>query len=145
MIKIMNPTTDITIVATVPMLSVDISKTSPHTTSANTAITSVSPPGNAFISTFLRKLPFILFLFGSRANKNPGTPIVNILTKEICAGSSGYVNIKTADNTAKSNEKIFFTKNRLAERSILLTTLLPSYTRSGICAKSESSSTTCAA
>ncbi len=35
-----------------------------------------------FISIVLNKL-LILFLFGSRANKNPGIPIVNMLTKEI--------------------------------------------------------------
>ena len=131
--------------AIVPILSSDISNTLPHITIANTAMTSVNPPGNAFISTFLRKSPLILCLLGSSANKNPGIPIVNILTNEICAGSSGYVNINTAESTDKSSENMFFTRNRLAERSILFTTLLPSYTRSGICAKSESKSTTCAA
>ena len=114
-------------------------------TRAPTAITSVRPPGSALSSTFVINLPSIRFLFGSNASRNPGAPIVNILIKDTCAGSSGYVIIKTIENTAINRENIFFTRNRLADRCTLLTTRLPSYTTSGICAKSESSNTTCAA
>ena len=43
------------------------------------------------------------------------------------------------------NEKIFLTRNRLDERSILFTTRLPSMTTCGILEKSDSNKTTCAA
>ncbi len=43
---------------------------------------------------------------------------------------------------AIKNEKIFFTKNKLADLSMLLTTFLPSSTTFGILAKSESNKTT---
>ena len=52
---------------------------------------------------------------------------------------------ETAENSAISREKIFFTRNRLAERWILFTTCRPSDTTLGIRAKSESRRTTCAA
>ena len=42
----------------------------------------------------------------------------------------------------EKNEKIFFTKNKLAERWMLLTTRRPSFTTLGILAKFESSNTT---
>ena len=61
----------------------------PNMTSAPTASTSVSAAGSAFKNTFVRKCPLIIFLFGSSARKNAGTPIVNILISEICDGSSG--------------------------------------------------------
>ncbi len=143
--RIMKPTTESTSVAIVPMLASDIQNTSPHTTSAPTAITSVSPPGSAFSMTLVIKCPFILSLFCSSANKNPGTPMVNILMSDTCAGSSGYVTIRITENSESNSENIFFTRNRLAERWILFTTLRPSYTTSGICAKSESKRTTWAA
>ena len=53
--RIMKPTTESTSVAIVPMLASDIQNTSPHTTSAPTAITSVSPPGSAFSMTLVIK------------------------------------------------------------------------------------------
>ena len=53
--------------------------------------------------------------------------------------------VSTAENSASSKEKMFFTRNRLADRWILFTTRLPSHTTSGIWAKSESSRTTWAA
>ena len=52
--------------------------------------------------------------------------------------------MKMTENRAIISEKIFFTRNRLAERWMLLTTRRPSSTTSGIRAKSDSSSTTCA-
>ena len=85
----------------------------------------------------------MIFLFGSSARKKAGIPIVNILIRETCDGSSGYVNINTTDIRLNKNEKIFFTRNKLAERWILLTTLLPSSTTSGIHEKSDSRSTSC--
>ena len=45
-----------------------------------------------------------------------GIPIVNILISEICDGSSGYVNINTTDSRLSRKEKMFFTRNRLADR-----------------------------
>ena len=145
LIKIINPTTASNSVAAVAISADGSEKTSPHITSAPTTKTSVSPAGSAFNKTFLINFPLIRSLFGSNASKNPGIPIVNILINEMCAGSRGYVIINTAENTDISREKMFFTKNRLAERSTLLTTRLPSQTTEGICAKSESSRTTCAA
>ena len=71
--------------------------------------------------------------------------MVNILISDTCAGSSGYVTIRITENIESNSENIFFTRNRLAERWILFTTLRPSYTTSGICAKSESKRTTWAA
>ena len=91
------------------------------------------------------KLPSILFLLGCNAKKNEGMPIVNIAISEICAGSSGYVTAAMIEHSAIMNEKIFFTRKRLAERSMLLTTRLPSSTTDGIFEKSDSRSTTCAA
>ena len=85
----------------------------------------------------------MIFLFGSSARKKAGIPIVNILIRETCDGSSGYVNIYTTDIRLNKNEKIFFTRNKLAERWILLTTLLPSSTTSGIHEKSDYRSTSC--
>ncbi len=116
----------------------------PQTTSAATEIISVNPAGKALMNTFVKKCPLIRSFVGSSASKKPGTPIVNPVTREICEGSRGYVNIKTAEKTAISSEKIFLTKNRLADRWMLLTTCLPSSTTFGMCTKSESSRTTCA-
>ena len=52
---------------------------------------------------------------------------------------------RTAENRASSREKMFFTRNRLAERWILFTTRRPSHTTFGMRAKSESKSTPWAA
>ena len=49
------------------------------------------------------------------------------------------------ENSESKKEKIFFTKNKLADRSILFTTRRPSATTSGMREKSESSKTTCEA
>ena len=86
-----------------------------------------------------------MLLLLSSASKNPGRPIVNILISDMCAGSSGYEIIRTEAVTESKSEKMFLTKNRLAERCILFTTRRPSATTLGICAKSESISTTLAA
>ena len=51
----------------------------------------------------------------------------------------------TTENKDNRKEKIFFTRNRLAERWMLLTTRLPSITTDGIHAKLDSSNTTCEA
>ena len=83
----------------------------------------------------------MIFLFGSSARKNAGIPIVNILINDTCDGSSGYVNINTTENRLSKKEKIFLTRNRLADRWILFTTLLPSKTTCGIQEKSDSRST----
>ena len=56
--------------------------------------------------------------------------------------------MKQAENTAIRKEKMFFTRNRLAERWMLLTTRRPSATTDGMAEKSDSSKTnweTCAA
>ena len=53
--------------------------------------------------------------------------------------------MNTAENTDKRREKIFFTRNRLADLWMLLTTRRPSITTEGIQEKSDSSSTTWAA
>ena len=76
-------------VAAVAMSSCGSENTSPQTTSAPTASTSVSPAGRAFSSTFRRKFPCIRSLFGSSAKRKPGMPMVNALISEICDGSSG--------------------------------------------------------
>ena len=54
-----------------------------------TFITIVSPPGIDFFNTFIKKLPYTLFLFGSKANIKDGMPIVTELTKLSCIGSKG--------------------------------------------------------
>ena len=54
-----------------------------------TLTTIVSPPGIDFFNTFKKKLPFILFLFGSKARINAGIPIVIELTKLSCIGWNG--------------------------------------------------------
>ena len=84
-------------------------------------------------------------MLGCSARKNDGIPIVNIAISDICAGSSGYVTAAIIEHNAIINEKIFFTRKRLADRSILFTTRLPSSTTEGIFEKSDSRSTTCAA
>ena len=66
-----------------------IENTSPQTTSEPTINTSVSPAGSAFNNTFRKKRPSIRLRFGSNASKNHGAPMVNILMREICAGSNG--------------------------------------------------------
>ena len=116
-------------------------KVLPNTTSAPTARTSVSAAGMAFRQTLVRKCPLIIFLFGSSARKNAGMPIVNILIRDTCEGSSGYVSINTTENRESRKEKIFLTRNKLAERWMLFTTRLPSSTTWGIQEKSDSSST----
>ena len=49
--------------------------------------------------------------------------------------------MKQAENTESRKEKMFFTRNRLAERWTLLTTRRPSATTEGMAEKSDSSST----
>ena len=80
--KIINPTIDKSIVHAVDISVSFTSNTCPNTTSAPTTNTSVIPAGSAFIKTFVRKLPCIMFLFGCNAKKNAGIPIVNILISE---------------------------------------------------------------
>ena len=56
--------------------------------------------------------------------------------------------MKQAENTDIRKEKMFLTRNRLADRWILLTTRRPSATTDGMVEKSDSSKTnweTCAA
>ena len=143
--KIINPTIASNMVAAVAISSDGSPNTLPHTTSAAIARASVSPAGRAFKNTFLRNFPSILLPLDSMARKNAGIPILNMLISDICDGSSGYVTISTAANSDISSENIFLTRNRLAERWTLLTTLRPSITTDGICAKSESNKTTWAA
>ena len=114
----------------------------PILTINSTTIISVSPAGSALSNTFLIKLPRIISWLGSMAKKKPGTPIVNTLIIVICDGHNGYWVTNISVIIANIKEKIFFTRNKLAERSILLTVLLPSNTTLGILEKSESSSTT---
>ena len=77
------------IVAAVEISVEFTSNVRPKITNAPTASASVSAAGRAFKNTFVRKCPLIIFLFGSRARKNAGTPMVNILISDICEGSSG--------------------------------------------------------
>ena len=81
--RIINPTMDNSIVAAVEISAELTPNVRPNMTSAPTASTSVSAAGSAFKNTFVRKCPLIIFLFGSSARKNAGTPIVNILISEI--------------------------------------------------------------
>ena len=87
--KIINPTIAKSIVAAVDMSVELTSNVLPNMTRAATARASVNAAGSAFNSTFVRKCPLIIFLFGSRARKNAGTPIVNILINDTCDGSNG--------------------------------------------------------
>ena len=80
--KIINPTIAKSIVAAVD-ISVELtSNVLPNMTRAATARASVNAAGSAFNSTFVRKCTLIIFLFGYRARKNAGTPIVNILIND---------------------------------------------------------------
>ena len=87
--RIINPTIASSMVAAVEMSVESTPKVRPKTTRAPTASASVTAAGSAFRNTFVRKCPLMIFLFGSRARKNAGTPIVNILISEICDGSNG--------------------------------------------------------
>ena len=108
---------------------------------APTITKSVRPAGRAVSSTLVIKCPLMMFLLGSSASRNPGTPMVNILISEICDGSRGYSIMKEMENRAIRKEKIFFTRKRLPERCRLLTTRLPSRTTEGMQAKLDSSRT----
>ena len=106
---------------------------------------SVSAAGMARSMTRWMKCPSMRRLLGSIARKNAGIPMLNIDTSEICDGVSGYLIILTIVKIESKNEKMFFTKNSVAERSMLLMTRRPSETIWGIWEKSESSNATCAA
>ena len=89
LIRIINPTTHKSMVDAVATSEAGIENTSPQTTSEPTINTSVSPARKAFNYTFRKKRHSIRLLFVSKASKNPGAPMVNILMREICAGSNG--------------------------------------------------------
>ena len=118
---------------------------SPQISKAPTTNISVNPPGIAFDNTLKRNFPSMRRWFGSKARNVEGIPIVNKLINVTCVGCKGYVTAKIIAKTDISKEKIFFTRNKLEERSMLLTTWRPSKTTSGIVEKSESNNTTCEA
>ena len=60
--------------------------------------------GKAFDIIFFKKFPWILSLFGSKANKKEGIPIATSDIKLICTGSNGYSELKNKNNTAKTLE-----------------------------------------
>ena len=66
-----------TIIATVDICSLLIPITAPCIDITASIIKSVIPAGSAFIMTFVRKSPRIIFLLGCNARKNAGVPIVN--------------------------------------------------------------------
>ena len=68
--------------------------------------------------------------------------VVEITVK--CRGIRGYGRDVKMVIMEINSEKIFFTRYNAAERWILLMTRRPSATISGMAAKSESSSTSCA-
>ena len=111
------------------------------TTSIVSAKKSVSPAGSAVRITFARNSPLTSRLFGSRAKKNEGNPISMPLNKASCDGANGYGVANISVTTASIKEKIFFVRNKAADRSMLFITRLPSITTAGIAEKSESSST----
>ena len=61
----------------------------PDTTIVAIIKTSASPAGIAFLRIFSTNLPRIISLFGSCESKKPGTPIVNMLMRDIWLGTSG--------------------------------------------------------
>ena len=143
--RIIKPTIASKKVAATETSSLSTPKVLLNTTSAAMAKKSVNAAGIAFKSTFTRKCPFILLLFGSMARKNPGIPIFTRLTIVICEGYNGYVNTLMIEKSARRRENMFFTRKRVAVLSMLLIFLLPSETILGILEKSESRRTTCAA
>ena len=63
--------------------------------------TTVKAAGIALFIIFIKKLPLILSLFGSKANTKDGIPIVKTFIRVICIGSKGYLkfkNINIIDN-----------------------------------------------
>ena len=90
--------------------------------------TMVSAPGTALESTFFRKPPCTRSRLGSRARTKDGIPIVNMLMRVIWMGWKGYCALRNKNKTAKIAEYMVFTKNREAERWILLIDLRPSAT-----------------
>ena len=74
-------------------------------------------------------------------SKKEGAPINRALIRLIWAGTKGYTAGRNSSTKDTKNEKIFFTKNREADRSMLLITRLPSRTIWGRASKLESSST----
>ena len=139
------PTVRSTSVAAVAVCSWASPVKFPYIVISVTTIKSVSPVGSAFNTTLRRKSPLIRLLLGCNARKNAGIPIVNIPRNDNCVGYNGYRLTDISVNIVSIIENIFFARNNDAERLILLTTLLPSPTTSGILEKSESRSTIWAA
>ncbi len=107
----------------------------------NVFIAIVIPPDRALFIIFFKNPFLILLLLCSNAKKNEGIPIVRPLIRVNCIGTNGYGFIIIKNNTDSINEYIVFTRNNDALFSILLITLLPSFTTLGIDLKFESVST----
>ena len=86
-------------------------------------------------------LPCTRSLLGSRARRNDGAPINSALISVSCIGWNGYADDENRNITESRKENIVLTRNRDAERWILLIQRLPSSTARGIAEKSLSSST----
>ena len=87
--KIINPMMDISIVLAVDTSAPLISNSALKITTLLTIIKSVKLAGNALYNTFVINFPCIGFLLFSKARKNAGIPIVNILINDICDGFNG--------------------------------------------------------
>ncbi len=97
--------------------------------------------GNATLVTFIKKFPFTLSSFGSRAKINAGIPIVNVLVSVSCIGIKGYALFKNRNRTNSSNAYSVFVIKSDADLSILFIVFLPSFTILGIESKLESNNT----
>lgn len=80
----MKPTTANKITDDVATSCVDNRKIRPQAMTIKTASKSTKAAGMAFCKTVLIKRPRMRCLLGSKANINPGIPIVNALIKETC-------------------------------------------------------------
>lgn len=101
----------------------------------------MTPEGIAYRITRRTKCGCARSLFGARARKNAGTPIVSVDSRVRWRGRNGYSTWKQTTRTASSTEYTVFVRNRVATRVMLPITRRPSATTDGRVAKLLFSST----
>src|SRR6478735_6947682 len=112
-----------------------------RTYDTSTTMPETTPAGTANRSTRLRKPGTYRRLFGPRARKKAGMPIVTADTRVRCRGRNGNGRVNSAAVMIAIRLITFFATNRLATRSTLPITRRPSASTFGRSEKRPSSST----